>query len=99
MNETNKMTVQISKDKTEFIMNGFVIDRAIHNDWRDFTLNQLYDYCCLFIRAFYDKEDAVMSEALFKLLQETNISYDPDDEFSGQRFMIELSKLAYSMEI
>lgn len=85
------MNILISKEYTEIVLDGNVIELILHNDPKNFTVNNLYKYCSYFIQSFHNKSDINLTK---KLLNDS-LHLDTKD---GQRYFLELSKLCYSME-
>lgn len=88
-----KVNIVIGKDITEINFDDIVSYKINNNDWSNFTLNHVYDWCDYFIQSFYGKQDKELTEKLYALSD--SIVYDGD----GQRYFMELSKLCYAMEI
>jgi len=85
------MNIQISKDRTEVILDGNVIETIWHNNPKNFQGINLYRICQYFVQSNFNKEDINLTNELH-----TKCSILPKND--GQRFFLEMSKICYSLE-
>jgi hypothetical protein len=85
------MNILISKDRTEIVLDGNIIETFWHNEPKNLQGSKLYRICEYFVQSNFNKEDINLTNELH-----TKCSILPKED--GQRFFLEMSKICYGLE-